>query len=76
MVPFDFVELILYYFYLGKYDDPICEDFVVKCKIVNNALILGELSYICYNTLFVLISIGIGYYWKKDLLFLVLSVPS
>jgi hypothetical protein len=51
VIPFDFVELILCYFYVVKCDDPICVHLVSKCKIINNALILGELSYICYNTL-------------------------
>jgi hypothetical protein len=51
VIPFDVVELILCYFYVGRCDDPICVHFVFKCKIINNALILGELSCICYNTL-------------------------
>jgi len=51
VIPFDFVELVLCYFYIGRCDDPTCVHFVFKCKIINNALILGELSYICYNTL-------------------------
>jgi hypothetical protein len=61
---------------VGRYADPICVHFVFKCKIINNALILGELSYIFYNILLWLISIGIGYCWKINLFFLVLSVPS
>jgi hypothetical protein len=46
VIPFDFVKLVLCYFYVGICDDPTCVHFVFKCKIVNNALILGELSYI------------------------------
>jgi hypothetical protein len=61
---------------VGWDDDPICVHFVFKYKIINNALILGELSYICYNILLWLISIGIGYCWKTNLFFWVLSVPS
>jgi hypothetical protein len=76
VIPFDFVELVLCYFCVGRCDDPTCVHFVFKCKIINNALILGELSYICYNTLFVLISFGIGFCSKTNLFFLVLSVPS
>ena len=30
-------------------DDPICVQFVFKCKIINNAQILGELSYMLLN---------------------------
>jgi hypothetical protein len=74
--PFDFVELILCYFHIGRCDNLICVHFVFKYKIINNALILGELSYIHYNILFVLILIGIGYCWKTNHLFLVLCVPS
>jgi NADH:ubiquinone oxidoreductase subunit 5 (subunit L)/multisubunit Na+/H+ antiporter MnhA subunit len=55
--------------------DHICVHFVFKCKTVNNALILRELSYIQYNTPFVLISIGIGCCWKTNI-FWVLCVPS
>jgi hypothetical protein len=69
VIPFDFVNLVLCYFYVGRCDDPTCVHFLFKCKIVNNALILGELSYICYNTLCVLISIGIGFCWKTNLFF-------
>jgi hypothetical protein len=39
----------LCYFYVGRCDDPICVHFIFKCEIINNALILGELSYICYT---------------------------
>jgi hypothetical protein len=56
-------------FNVDRDDDPICVHFVFKCKTVNNALILGELSYIHYNTLFVLISIGIGCCWKTNIFF-------
>jgi hypothetical protein len=52
---------------VGRDDDPSCVYFVFKCKIINNALILGELSYIFYNVLLQLISIGIGYCWKINL---------
>jgi hypothetical protein len=70
VIPFDFVKLVLCYFYIGRCDDPTCVYFVFKCKIVNNPLILGELSYICYNTLFVLISIGIDFLFEdKSFLF-------
>jgi hypothetical protein len=61
---------------VGRDDDPIYMHFIFKCKIINNALILGELSHIFYNILLGLISIGIGYCWKTNLFFLVLSVPS
>jgi len=30
-------------------DDPVCVHFVFKCKIINNAHILGELSYMLLN---------------------------
>jgi hypothetical protein len=60
----------------GRVDDPICVHFVFKFKIINNALISGELSYIFYNILLLVISIGISYSWKTNLFFLVLSVPS
>ena len=30
-------------------DDPICVHFVFKCKIINNAQILGEQSYMLLN---------------------------
>jgi hypothetical protein len=50
----------------GSGDDSIFEHFVFKCKILNNALILGELSYICYNILLLLFSIGIGGCWKTN----------
>jgi hypothetical protein len=69
VIPFDFVELVLCYFYVGRCDDPTYVHFIFKCKIINNALILGELSYIHYNTLFVLISIGIGCLEDKSFLF-------
>jgi hypothetical protein len=59
---------------VGRDDDFICLHFVFKCKIINNALILGELSYIFYNILLGLISIGIGYCCKTNLFFLILSV--
>jgi hypothetical protein len=61
---------------VGRDDDSICVHFVFKCKIINNALILGDLSYILYNILLGIISIGIGYCWKTNLFFLVLSVTS
>jgi hypothetical protein len=59
----------------GSGDDSIFEHFVFKCKILNNALILGELSYICYNILLLLF---FNWYWLllEDKSFLVLIVPS
>ena len=34
-------------------DDPICVHFVFKCKIINNAQILGELSYMLLLVVFI-----------------------
>ena len=48
---FDLLELSQCFIRYGLSDDPTCVHFVFKCKILNNALILGELSYICQNTL-------------------------
>jgi hypothetical protein len=58
------LNLFCFILNVGRDDYPICVHFVFESKIINNALILGELSYICYNTLFVLILIGIAYCWK------------
>jgi hypothetical protein len=41
VILFDFVKLVLCYFYVGRCDDPTCVHFVFKCKIVNNALIFS-----------------------------------
>jgi hypothetical protein len=38
VIPFDLVELVLCYFYVGRCDDPTCVHFVFKCKIINNAV--------------------------------------
>jgi hypothetical protein len=62
-----FLKLFCVLINRGSGDDPIFEHFVFKCKILNNALILRELSYICYNILLLLFfSIGIGCCWKTD----------
>jgi hypothetical protein len=74
---FHFILLNLFCVILnvGRYDDPICVHFVFKCKIINNALILGELSYIAITyscCLFQLVLVIVG----RQIFFLVLSVPS
>jgi hypothetical protein len=46
VISFDFVELVLCYFYVGRCDDPTCVHFILKCKIVNNTNLGGALLYL------------------------------
>jgi hypothetical protein len=58
-----FFELVLCYFHVGRCDDPICVHFVFKCKILNNALILGSSTIFiitCSMCLFQLVLLIVG----------------
>ena len=50
------LELSQCFIKYGQSDDPTCVHFVFKYKILNNAQILGEHSYICQNTLLMILS--------------------
>ena len=71
---FDLLELSQCFIRYGQSDDPTFVHFVFKCKILNNALILGEHSYICQNTLLMILLVHlliiIKYFTLKDKPFL------